>query len=127
MKEIEDLNRKKEELELQQKQLEEKIVQLEEEKQRQHDNTVKSIADACNGKYFCGIILTSHDLSAIVRLAIDTHEDIRIAYRLYPIDDSEDDSETPTAPDQEASEPKAEIIPMQPIPDDQEVSNNNNQ
>lgn len=124
-KEIEDLNRKKEELDIQQKQLEEKILQLEEEKQRLHDNTVKSIEDACNGKFFCGTILTAHDISAIVRLAIETKEPIRIAFRLYPIDDSETNPEAQSEPDQEPSEQKTDVVPLPKPPEPPEENNNN--
>lgn len=70
------------------KQAEEAIALLkqaeEEEAQliKDTETKIKEIADANN--VYCGVILTKEDILGIVSLAIDTNENIKIPFRIYP-------------------------------------------
>lgn len=57
--------------------------EIEAEKQML-ENAEKSINDiAAANDLFCGVILTADDIAAVLTIALKTHENIKIPFRLY--------------------------------------------
>lgn len=107
-KEIDALNETKAALEAQQQALEQEILALEEEKKRDFEETKSKIMEACHGKYFCGVILTPPDIIAVVRLALETKENISIEFNLYPKTETSEETK-------DSDEPAGEEPPVIPI------------
>lgn len=63
----------------------ENLVKLAEEEDRERMESVrKSIDIACESNgFFCGVILTPEDIPGIIRLMIQTGENVKIGYSLY--------------------------------------------
>jgi hypothetical protein len=76
-KQVEKLEEIKALLELAQKEETEKIESITEE-----------INTLCNeNNLYCGVVLTVDDLMAVVKMAIQSKENIKIPFRIYPIDE----------------------------------------
>ncbi len=73
------------------KELQEQIEQAEavakkalEEEEQLYKETEREIKDMCTERgFFCGVILTKRDVLAIVDMAIDVKDNIKIPFRLY--------------------------------------------
>ena len=61
----------------------------------ERDATKKKIEELCEGKYFCGVILTEQNILAITNQKFGTKENIKIGFQLY-IDEPEIDDDLNT-------------------------------
>lgn len=104
IKKAEELAARKLALEQENLSLEHEIIAMQEEKQKLHDDTRARIEEVCKGKYFCGVVLNSDQIAAIVKLAIETRESVSIEFQLYPQEDvqiEETDTKSETAETEE--------------------------
>ncbi len=63
---------------------EELLKLAQEEDQRKRDSVKSGIDAACQSNdLFCGVILTPEDIPGIIRLMIQTGENVKIGYSLY--------------------------------------------
>lgn len=78
------------ELQKQIEEAEETARKAEEEEKKLYEDTQAGIEKLCkDGGYFCGVILTKEDVLAVVSMAIELKENIKIPFRLYNIEEQE--------------------------------------
>lgn len=84
-----------------------------EEEKRIFEKTESDINQMTNDAgYFCGVILSREDVLAIVDLMIQTKQNVKIPFKLYPLDDAT------TPPDNhQNNEPKPDPEPVPIAPD----------
>jgi glutathione S-transferase len=88
---------------------EKQAIEEEEKRFKETEAHIQEISKD-NG-YFCGIVLTKADILAIVDLAIDSKENIKIPFRLYITDEEEAPSAESKTEGLEKSEEKSQTPP----------------
>ncbi|MDY0386657.1 MAG: hypothetical protein RBT65_05900 [Methanolobus sp.] len=89
-KKIKQTQEKLDKIKLEAEELTSQLKDAEDKEQELLNETTEKINVICKeAEYFCGVILSRQDLLAVLDLAMQTQIDIKIPYRLYPIDESE--------------------------------------
>lgn len=89
-KKIKQTQEKLDKIKLEAEELTSQLKDAEDKEQELLNETTEKINVICKeSEYFCGVILSRQDLLAVLDLAMQTQIDIKIPYRLYPIDESE--------------------------------------
>lgn len=89
-KKIKQTQEKLDKIKLEAEELTSQLKNAEDKEQELLNETTEKINVICKeAEYFCGVILSRQDLLAVLDLAMQTQIDIKIPYRLYPIDESE--------------------------------------
>lgn len=87
---IKQTQEKLDKIKLEAEELTSQLKDAEDKEQELLNETTEKINVICKeAEYFCGVILSRQDLLAVLDLAMQTQIDIKIPYRLYPIDESE--------------------------------------